>query len=684
LPLIRTAIQNISAREPNVLSQVKSDACLTSLAAKVQGTFLSQTLRHSRHAGSWIFANPKYVSWHEPEESSLLLITANPGFGKTTLAAHISQRILADETNLGESADKSGVNPVLLYHFFRRSNQEVEGTASAALRTVITQLVQQLPSLFDTILRHYHFLSMKVSLEWSCEKLQDVVDDILGQMGVGSKVYIILDAIDECDDSKQMILDWVQGLMDHGDLWKLPKNSRPTLKVLVTSRPDENVCDRLSNFPTLEMTKFDTAKDMCKLIHSRTKDLSYRRHLNPEVTHSISRFLEDNAHGMFLWVVLVLDDLSRRDERLSDEAISSKLSRIPLTLVHTYEGILQNVAPSRRGDMWRIIRWLLYGRRGLTLAELESALCSETSIMPWHDFEGDLKLLCGSLIRFDGTRGEINLLHQTTRDFLKRFAGKATLRETEDIEMTSITANRQLAEVCVQYLLRDGTFEDLFHVVEINDIGTASDYQRKIEDFLSRHPLLCYAIESWAFHLRAIGIPSSSLSDMVRQLLASQLRRDGIMRLTYFIVYQGNPYPPMGSSPIHLASYFNLPWLVELYISEDPKSVHTVCVSEDTPLIWAAEMGSVSCAKILLDAGTDPNAVEWDGWSALHRAARNGHLEITKLLLHHKAKLEQQDGKALMPLDWAAGSGHCDVFEALEEMKKGSRSWRPLCETSVQ
>jgi len=444
-------------------------------------------------------------------------------------------------------------------------------------------------------------------------------------------------------------------------------STQPTLKVLITSRPDENVFDRLSNFPALEVTEADTAEDLSAFIHRRTKDLCTRRHLNPEVTRSIARFLEENARGMFLWVVLILDELSRRDERLSDEAIASKLSRIPLTLVNTYEAILESVGPSRRNDMWRIIRWLLYGRRGLTVAEMDHAMCLEPGIIGWLDFEGDLKFLCGSLVRFEGPGGHINLIHQTTRDFLMRFAEKATTLETGGIEMDSAAANKRLAESCIQYLLQNGIFDELFRAVTPRDTDTVLAYRNTMEDFLGRHPFLSYATESWAFHLRAIGSPPSSLINMVRRLLSSQVHRDGIMRLTHFILYQGNPHPPKGASEIHLASYFNLPWLVELCIAEDASSVNSVCFSRDTPLIWAAEMGSVGCAKLLLDAGTDPNKVESDGWSALHWAARNGHLEVTKLLLEHKADLEQRDSKGLTPQDWAIGSGYCDVFEALEE-----------------
>ncbi|KAN0108169.1 hypothetical protein V8E51_007911 [Hyaloscypha variabilis] len=666
LTLIRRVIEGITTRDFDV-SQVRTDACLKSLAVKGQGPFPHQTLRKSKPRRGWLFANPNYISWNESEESSLLLITANPGFGKTTLAAHVCQQIRIEEMGLRDSGSHDEVKSVLIYYFFRRSNQDNEGAASTAFRTILDQFLQQVPDQLDTILEHHHPLSTGSSFEWSCEKLQDVIDCMLKKL-LGSKVYIILDALDECDeDSKHKIQDWVHGLVDDREPFSVYSDAQPTLKVLVMSSPDENVFDRLSNFPTLEITETDTAEDMYAFIQNRTKDLSARRNLKPEVTRSIARFLEENARGMFLWVVLILDELSRRDERLSDEAIASKLSRIPLTLVNTYEAILQSVAPARRNDMWRIIRWLLYGKRGLTIAELEQGICLEPEITRWYDFAGDLKLLCGSLVRLERPRGNINLIHQTARDFLQSFAENATLLETGGIEMDFAAANRCLAEVCVQYLLQNRIFDELFEAVNPPDTDTVSAYQNKMEVFLSRHPFLCYATESWAFHLRAIEIPPSPLADMVRQLISCQIRRDGIMRLTYFILYQGNPHSPRGSSPVHLASYFNLPWLVKLCISEDPNSVHSVCFSRDTPLIWAAEMGSVACAEMLLDAGTDPNKVEWDGWSALHWAARNGHLAVTKLLLEHRANLEQHDSKGLTPQDWAAGSGYCDVFEALEQ-----------------
>ena len=94
--------------------------------------------------------------------------------------------------------------------------------------------------------------------------------------------------------------------------------------------------------------------------------------------------------------------------------------------------------------------------------------------------------------------------------------------------------------------------------------------------------------------------------------------------------------------------------------------MHATTAMNDTPLIWASEMGSTECVKNLLDAGADPNEFEVDGWSALHWAARNGHLGVATLLLQHGASLSQRDRRRHTPLDWATDRGHWNVAGVLE------------------
>jgi ankyrin repeat protein len=144
----------------------------------------------------------------------------------------------------------------------------------------------------------------------------------------------------------------------------------------------------------------------------------------------------------------------------------------------------------------------------------------------------------------------------------------------------------------------------------------------------------------------------------------------------YYINHQDSYSAPLHKHPLHLAAYFNLPWLVDFYISQDRNTIHSVCTTNDTPLIWASEMGSTGCVRKLLEAGADPNQVEIDGWSALHWAARKGHPEVAQLLLESGARLcDRPEGPCQYareiaegtPLDWALETGNWKVAKILKQ-----------------
>ncbi|KAJ9659313.1 hypothetical protein H2198_003189 [Neophaeococcomyces mojaviensis] len=581
------------------------------------------------------------------------------------MAAHICQIISAYQKPEAFFLQKEVSKCVVLYFFFQKSNHEAVTTAPAALRTIICQLAHQVPEALPVLLKRHDILSAKGDFEWSWENLLGVLGEMLEQTSIYSGVYVILDALDECEaESRMLILDWMRGLVNE-DARPTPfQVSKATLKILVTGRPDGDMNDHLSGIPTLEVTDTDTSNDIRALIQRQTEEIASRRHLKPDITRSIIQFLESNAHGMFLWVVLIMKELERRDERLSDEVIASKLSSTPLTLIDTYEAILHNVPSTRKQDLWRIVRWLLFASRTLNIVELGMGLCLETGISSWHDFAGDLNFLCGSLTRLHGPQEEVSLVHQTARDFLEAFTRNSSAADLGGIDMDTHAANEHLAAICVQYLLRKEIFWKLRR--RLSRIRTHSTYVEKIQDLFGQHVLLRYAIESWAFHTRAVGTPSSAFSILVRRLLSSRIRRDNIMTLTYFINKQASWNVPYNQTPLHLAVYFNIPWLAQMYISDNTNSVHATADVNDTPLIWASEMGSTECVKILLDAGADPNEFEGDGWSALHWAARKGHLGVTKLLLEHGASLDQQDRIGHTPLEWAIDREHWNVVGVLQ------------------
>lgn len=56
-----------------------------------------------------------------------------------------------------------------------------------------------------------------------------------------------------------------------------------------------------------------------------------------------------------------------------------------------------------------------------------------------------------------------------------------------------------------------------------------------------------------------------------------------------------------------------------------------------TALMFSAQSGSAECVRRLLWASAEVNAVEEDGWSALHFAAKETNLEVCKALLQSRA-----------------------------------------------
>ena len=662
-------------------------AVLTSLAATDQRAFISQTLKCSRFAFHWFQETPEYISWFGNPVSDLLWVTAGAGCGKTVLAAHISQWVGMHEhfeMTLGCS-DESDVllgrrTPILLSFFFRNANRQNEGTAVAALKAVVNQMIQQDPDALAEVSRRYDLLPAENNSIWTREVLWEVFRCILRKFAQ-QDVFLVLDAIDECQiDSKVYLLRSICSLVEELNYPPFPVETLgPSLKIFITSRPDEHAFEVLSDFKYRPITERDTAQDMVYFIHSRVHDFAKRRNLCTGVIQKITQFLQDNAHGMFLWVVLVMQELDRTQrmkERLTNELIASKLSKIPLTLVKTYEAILQRPTANRRTDLWSIIRWLVYGKRGLTLTELEAALSLEFG-MRWLDFAGDVKFLCGSLIRIDDSRGEVYFLHQTVREFLERSYQERSLEETGGVDLEVLVAEEQLTRICIRYLQRDEEFMELRRILPTLEMmrmdrdNTITEYLHVVGQFLQRYPFLCYAIEHWASHLRSVYNPSQTLSLSVFQLLDCSQRRDDIMLLTYYINHYGNPFSPTKLSPLHLATYCNIPWLVDHYIAEsDGGMVFSVSNNGDTPLIWGCEMGSIDCVVKLLDAGADPNSIENDAWSPLHWAGRNGHLDIALLLLDRGADFNHKDSSGDTALTWAVKGGHWDVVDLLEQRER--------------
>lgn len=368
-----------------------------------------------------------------------------------------------------------------------------------------------------------------------------------------------------------------------------------------------------------------------------------------------------------------MEELDRRDVRLSDDVIANKLKSVPTTLFSQYEAILNELHPSRQVDMWRILRWILNAKKVLSLAELEAALCTELGISRWHDLRGDLNYLCGSVILLDGDT--VSFIHQTFRDFLHNYIARSDRNSTGGIGMGTYDTEIQLATTCLKLLGSTPYLRELNSSLRRGLLPRNQD----VELYLRARPFLSYAAEFWASHLQIADSLVQRLQpvhSLVTEIFKSSLNCDLLMRLDYFFRHSKHLGARRYGPDVYLAGYFKLPLLVEYYISSQKKSE----IFKDgfvSPLLWACETGSYECVELFLKARADSNALKFNEWSPLHWAETNGHERVCGLLIRYGAKIDAQDERGFSPKYMAFQMSHYDIAHKYFGGIEGVKEWIP-------
>jgi uncharacterized protein len=121
-----------------------------------------------------------------------------------------------------------------------------------------------------------------------------------------------------------------------------------------------------------------------------------------------------------------------------------------------------------------------------------------------------------------------------------------------------------------------------------------------------------------------------------------------------------------GWTPLHLAAHFGHAKAVQFLISRGA-DVHARSTNDlaNAPLHAALAGRSLECARALLDAGADPNAVEHGGFAPLHQAAETGDLGLIRLLLERGAHKHVLDDEGRRPRDLAAAKDHAEAAQLL-------------------
>ena len=83
-----------------------------------------------------------------------------------------------------------------------------------------------------------------------------------------------------------------------------------------------------------------------------------------------------------------------------------------------------------------------------------------------------------------------------------------------------------------------------------------------------------------------------------------------------------------------------------------------------TCLHAACERGYTDITRKLLEMGSSPDIVDWNGETALHSAAEHGYVDITKMLLTQNVQ-QTPNRTGQVPLHFAAKKGQVEALEVL-------------------
>ncbi|KAH8667741.1 hypothetical protein BGZ61DRAFT_365055 [Ilyonectria robusta] len=473
----------------------------------------------------WFLENNQFRSWKTEDRSSVLWIQGSPGQGKTILA-----KFLLD--HLENSLPAASIRATVIYFFFFNQDDDLR-TVSAALRSLIKQLLSARNA--------FQVISHATSIENFAipdDDLWDILKELLCAPIFGT-IYCVVDGVDECQDDelRRRFLRYMTTLVQ-------PKlgtiQAFQILKLLFISRPTVQLSRELSQYPKIYLKA--NLQDLKTFIKDSINTLG----LSMQLPENASDLLAAHAEQTFLWVSIVLKKLQSASSLLSQADLEEMISDSPSDLTELYQGIVDQIMEINDVAQQKLLTWAVYGRRALTLVELEEALAvQEGSISKESTDKHRISLTKGTITSAAGVileviNGRLYLIHQSAKDFLLKSKCLATAQFCR-----SLHPNIYLARVCMTFLC----FEDF-------ELGPCGD-REVLAERNRQHPFLSYAARHWHRHIETTDDIQSFTHVIDRMIspgspiLLSWAEASGILGLEE------------AENTWEVATKVNIPWLAE-------------------------------------------------------------------------------------------------------------------------
>ena len=602
--------------------------------------------RRQLDTGDWIIQEPTFHSWAYGALDTLCC-EGIPGAGKTIIAAIVVDHLRRlSGSNAGVNRSEESTVTYLYCMFKERHGQTTENM----IGSIIKQLSEAYPKRLIPFVRHVYQAHKELHDRPLLTELVTILGEMLRSF---ERNCIVVDALDECtDDTRGSLLDSLELLQQSC-----------SLNVMLTARPgilaDARIVGR-TGFIEIRAHDEDIREYLSARISSERRSFAVLRRKEALIDLAIERIL-GRSQGMFLLARLHLDSIAKAT---SEGALRTSLEKkLPRQLDATYDEALRRLDEQDEHHVElarKVLAWILYAPRSLTIVELQHALAVESStsnlgIEEEHIVSSDdIIYSCAGLVALDRKTCIVRMVHYSAQEYF------LTNRQAHFPD-----GHGDIAAVCLKYLM-----SGLFSYGRYTDKG-------QVETDLKKNPFLDYAAFYWGYHAREAGTNAELTSTIVR-FMEMTPNLSCVVEI-YMQEFLHRPWPEYPADrailpPLVVAARYGVKDVVASLLNQGANidgSTADVDGLQISALGVACQSGHEQVVKLLLDRGADPEKSLRRGVSALHRAASNNHANVVETLLKHKQKIhEMRNIFGKTALHDAAERGSAEIVRIL--LKSGA------------
>ncbi|KAK7416368.1 hypothetical protein QQZ08_012025 [Neonectria magnoliae] len=351
----------ISSAKPSKVTNVSQldSACLESLWFPAINTRHQSLERPAEQTGRWLFENESYQDWfnnrNQEQHLGLLWLKGKPGTGKSTLMKEAFRRA---------ASGKARSDYRTAAFFFSAKGDELEHSPLGLFRSLLYQL---LPGDGDNLRRFKDIWDDKdlakrdvgsKKTSWQAVELTSFFESIFVKQ-TKKRTIIFVDALDECDSDKirHMAYFWRR-------ITRSAHVAGAYLSVCLSSRHFPSVT--VGNCPEI-ITEEHNSHDVATYLDQR-----FQLGIATQEPHwkLLRDAILEKSAGVFLWVVLVVDDVLRNwDDGKDMQYLTRRVKNVPEALETLFSEMLSSLSPETRQVTVRFFQWVILAAKPLRLHE---------------------------------------------------------------------------------------------------------------------------------------------------------------------------------------------------------------------------------------------------------------------------------------------------------------------------